>query len=157
MTLQLEQVTADAQDFIAALEAERLPTDDLAEGGRHFFRFKQNGTSVGFGGFEAIGDHVLLRSIVVLLHSRGQGIGGLITATLLQHAGELGAKNAYLLTNSAADFFATIGFNPIQRDAAPSEILTTRQASSLRPSTAALMMRPISKDQPDPATKETVQ
>lgn len=156
MTLQLEQVAADAQDFIAALEAEQLPTDDLAEGGRHFFRFTQNGISVGFGGFEGLGEHVLLRSIVVLPQARGQGIGRRITERLLQHATDLGAQGAYLLTTSASDFFEVIGFKLIPRDGAPSEILATRQASSLCPSTAALMMRPISNLQPDPAAKETV-
>lgn len=84
MTFQLERVAPDAPDFVAALEAEQLPTDDLAEGGRLFFRLTRDGTPIAFGGIEALGEHALLRSIVVLPQFRSQGMGVLITEQLLQ-------------------------------------------------------------------------
>ena len=42
-----------------------------------------------------------------------------------------------------APFFARAGFQPIERSAAPADILTTRQAASLCPSTAALLARSV--------------
>ncbi|MCV3243462.1 arsenic resistance N-acetyltransferase ArsN2 [Mesorhizobium sp. ZC-5] len=143
MSVDLEPVAPDAADFIAALEAEQLPTDDLTASDRSFFRFKRDGAIAGYGGIELYGRSMLVRSIVVLPQARGQGIGRLITKGLLEHAAAHGAMDAYLLTTSAADFFETVGFKRIQRDAAPPEILSTRQASSLCPSTAVLLMMPI--------------
>ncbi|SFU22491.1 arsenic resistance N-acetyltransferase ArsN2 [Mesorhizobium sp. YR577] len=161
MSLELESVAPDASDFLAALELEQLPTDDLTESGRLFFRFSQNGKLVGFGGIELCQGNILLRSIVVLPQARGQGIGRLITESLLEQATTFGAKDAYLLTTSAADFFEAIGFKQIQRDTVPPEILATKQASALCPSTAMFLTRPVS-NQPSllpqaSSTKEIVQ
>ena len=141
MSVRFEPVAADANDFIAALEAEQLPIDDLAEGGRLFFRFTQNGRTVGFGGIETCERNVFLRSIVVLPQARGKGIGRIIAESLLEHAAARGAKDAYLLTTSAAELFHAIGFRQIGRDDVPREILATKQASSLCPSTAAFLTR----------------
>ncbi|MEI5679512.1 MULTISPECIES: arsenic resistance N-acetyltransferase ArsN2 [unclassified Mesorhizobium] len=157
MSVNVEPIAPDAQDFVAALEAEQLPIDDLGENGRLFFRFTQNGMPVGFGGFEALGEHVLLRSIVVFPQFRGQGIGHLIVESLLEHAASLGAKNAYLLTTSAADFFEAIGFKQIGRDGVPPEILSTRQASSLCPSTATFLTRPVSNRAAIPQASSTTE
>ena len=144
MNIDLEPIAPEAPDLIAVLEAEQLPTDDLGESGRLFFRFKRDGIVVGFGGIELYGRTLLLRSIVVLPQARGQGIGRRITESLLEHAAVLGARDAYLLTTSAAGYFEANGFKQIQRDAVPPEILATRQASSLCPSTATFFTRPVS-------------
>lgn len=161
MSVDLEPVAPDARDFIDALDVEHLPTDDLTENGRLFFRFNRDGAVAGFGGLELHGRSALLRSIVVLPQARGQGLGRLIVDGLLEHAAAHGAMDAYLLTTSAADFFEAIGFKRTQRDIAPPEILATRQAASLCPSTAMLLMRPISAQpptiEPDSNLKETVQ
>lgn len=143
MNIQLEAIPPDLPDFVAALEAEGLPADDLAESGRSFFCFTQEGNTVGFGGFELSGEHALLRSIVVLPQARGRGTGRLATEILLRRAADLGAATAYLLTTSAVEFFETSGFHRIPREEAPAEIVATRQVSSLCPSTAVLMMRRI--------------
>jgi N-acetylglutamate synthase-like GNAT family acetyltransferase len=145
VSVDLEPVASDTPDFIAALEAEHLPVDDLAESGRLFFRFKRDGAAVGFGGIELCGTNILLRSIVVLPQARGQGIGRLITESLLERAIVLGTNNAYLLTTSATDFFEAMGFKQIQRDFVPAEVLATKQASSLCPSTATFLAHPVSK------------
>jgi N-acetylglutamate synthase-like GNAT family acetyltransferase len=86
MSVDLEPVASDNPDFIAALGAEQLPTDDLTESGRSFFRFKRDGAVAGFGDIELYGRSMLVRSIVVLPQACGQGIGRLITKRLLEHA-----------------------------------------------------------------------
>ena len=55
--------------------------------------------------------------------------------------GDAGANTAYLLTTDAVQFFERMGFRRIERSAAPADILSTRQAALLCPSTAALMAR----------------
>lgn len=144
MRLQVQQIASDDPDFVAALEAEQLPIDDLAEDGKRFFRFEENGALLGFGGLELTDGYALLRSIVVQPRSRGQGAGRRITEQLLQQASELGIAEAHLLTTSAASFFEAVGFQRIPRETAPPQILATRQASSLCPASTVLLMRRLS-------------
>ncbi|CCM75404.1 putative acetyltransferase [Rhizobium mesoamericanum STM3625] len=121
--------------------AAHLPTDDLAEDGRHFFRFSQGRETVGFGGLELYGASALLRSVVVISDKRGLGFGHAIALDLLAAAHENGADTVYLLTDSAAPFFHELGFRSIARNEAPAAILATRQAAALCPASAALMVR----------------
>lgn len=65
-------IAASAPELRAALDAAALPSDDLAEHGRTFFRFDDEGEMIGFGGIESCGDDVLLRSIVMLPEARGK-------------------------------------------------------------------------------------
>ena len=129
--------------FVEVLAAEHLPTDDLAEPGRAFFRIWRDGERLGFGGYELQGEDALLRSLVVVPGLRGQGLGRKVTEAVLRAAVEDGARRAWLLTTSAAPFFERMGFAPIARDDAPESIRSTRQAAQLCPSSAALMMRPL--------------
>lgn len=141
--LELVAVDGAAYDLRAALDAAQLPTDDLREPGRQFFRITRAGETVGFGGFERHDADILLRSIVVLPEHRGTGAGCAITSLLLKRAAVDGAQRAYLLTESAGPFFERAGFEVTDRSSAPALILATRQATSLCPSSAALLVRPI--------------
>lgn len=114
-----------------ALIAADLPIDDLADAGRRFFRFDDAGIVVGYGGFEPHGDFALIRSVVVLPSLRGTGTGRRITEALITGAGKQDAREAFLLTTTAADFFKQLGFEVIDREDAPSAILGTRQACSI--------------------------
>ncbi|AWC23692.1 acetyltransferase [Aminobacter sp. MSH1] len=155
MSLQVQQIAPHDPEFVAALAAEELPVDDLTEDGRLFFRFEKDKALIGFGGMELVGDYALLRSIVVPPPSRGQGSGKRITEQLLQKAEGLGIAEVYLLTTSAADFFEAAGFERIAREAAPQQILATRQASSLCPSSAALLFCRLSPSTSQPSTIST--
>lgn len=142
MALAANPIAADAPDLRAALEAAALPTADLADGGRTFFRFEDRGRPVGYGGYELYGEHALLRSVVVVPEMRGKGFGRAVTEAVLARAAAAGARQAYLLTTTAEPFFEHAGFEPIARTGAPAEILATRQATTIC-STAALLTRPI--------------
>ena len=139
--LGLEPMAGADPDFQAALLAEGLPTDDLGEGGRAFFRITDGAETVGYGGYELYGDHALLRSMVIDRERRGQGLGRRATDLLLEKAYAMGARDAYLLTLSAVPFFERLGFTRMDRAAAPTVILATRQAAGLCPSSAALLRR----------------
>jgi N-acetylglutamate synthase-like GNAT family acetyltransferase len=140
--METRSIPADAADLKAALEAASLPTGDLTEGGRRFFRCEDDGRVVGYGGYELYGEHALLRSVVVLPESRGRGYGRQVAEGVLEHARQAGARNAFLLTTSAEAFFEHAGFRRIERASAPASILATRQAATIC-STAALLTRPI--------------
>ena len=140
-TFSMDAIAPDTPELLEALTGAYLPIDDLMEGGRTFYRFSRDGETVGFGGLELHGDAALLRSIVVLPDNRGLGFGHVITSGLLDAAHRNGARSAYLLTESAAPFFQSLGFRSIARSEAPAAILATRQAASLCPASAALMMR----------------
>lgn len=60
--VELPEPTAD---LIAALESAGLPTDDLSEPGRCFYRFEDGEGLIGYGGLERVGPDALIRSIVV--------------------------------------------------------------------------------------------
>jgi N-acetylglutamate synthase-like GNAT family acetyltransferase len=144
-TLEARPVAADAPELRAALTDANLPTEDLLNGGRSFFRFEQGGEPVGYGGYELYGENALLRSVVVVPQMRGKGFGRAVAEALLARARAAGARHAYLLTTSAEDFFTHAGFARIERTEAPPAILATRQAASIC-TTAPLMSRPIARD-----------
>jgi arsenate reductase len=130
--------------LIATLQDAELPIDDLREPGRQFFAYATlSAQCVGYGGFERFDRHVLIRSLVTLPHAHHRGIGSGMLALLLRRAFDEGAREAWLLTTTAAPFFERAGFKRVERVAAPTAILSTRQAASLCPSTAALLTRSI--------------
>jgi len=124
-----------------ALRGCGLPADDLEAGGVILFALEEDGFIVGYGGLEIYGDDALIRSIVVLPAHRRRGVGRRIVARLLAEAARLGASRAYLLTTDARAYFEALGFAVVDRRDAPPAILTTRQASALRPAAAALMVK----------------
>ncbi|AEQ52775.1 arsenic resistance N-acetyltransferase ArsN2 [Pelagibacterium halotolerans] len=137
-------VAPDDADLSGALAAEGLPVDDLTEAGRTFFAFSAlDGATVGYGGLEPLGEHVLLRSMAVLPAFRGKGLGRNIVPLLLYRAYRQGAHTAWLLTDTAAPFFEKLGFEVVDRQAAPAAVLATKQAASLCPASAPLLSRSI--------------
>ncbi|MBP2448375.1 arsenic resistance N-acetyltransferase ArsN2 [Rhizobium leguminosarum] len=139
--LDQQPVSSADEDLRAALKATQLPTDDLDEDGRSFFRFTDQNATVGYGGLEHYGNCALLRSLVVLPQQRGHGYGEAITRQLLAQATRGGVQTVYLLTDSATAFFERLGFAKVDRATAPAAILQTRQATSLCPASAALLAK----------------
>ena len=134
----------DDPAFAELLAAEHLPTDDLAEPGRMVFAYRTlSGTLVGYAGYELYGADGLLRSLVVAPEARGKGIGTAIVGRLCRRAFDAGARRAWLMTTTAAEFFEKIGFKPVERNSAPEVILATRQAKDLCPASAVVLSRMI--------------
>jgi N-acetylglutamate synthase and related acetyltransferases len=137
-TIRLEQVAANDGDLKAALTDAHLPTDDIEDDGRTFFKvISAENRIVGFSGIERCGDNYLLRSVVVLPDHRGQCLGGAVVEQTL--AGLDRGGDIFLATTSAAPFFAGIGFSEVERDSVPAAVLATRQLSSICPSSATIM------------------
>jgi N-acetylglutamate synthase-like GNAT family acetyltransferase len=142
--LRLEAIPAGDRNFRRCLEEAKLETIDLAGAAKTYFRLAEGEEGRAYGGFEMRGSHALLRSIVVEGRGRGHGYGRTLVLGLIAEARKRGLADAYLLTDTAAPFFATLGFMPCARDAAPPEIAATRQFAELCPSSAKLMRRDLS-------------
>lgn len=139
----IDEEAPSSGDLAETLRAAGLPVDDLGEPGRRFFRFRdREGRLIGFIGWEAAGEAaVLLRSLVVVPEMRGQGWSRAMSGWAILQAAEAGMTDAYVLTTTIEPLAAKLGFCRIDRSQAPRLIRTSRQFSSLCPSTAILMHR----------------
>jgi amino-acid N-acetyltransferase len=79
---------------------------------------RAGGRVVGAVGLERYGAYGLLRSLVVAPVVRGQGLGRALTEGLTAAARRRGLRSLFLLTETAASFFASRGFRRIPRDEA---------------------------------------
>ena len=137
-------VAGPDEDLVALLSSAGLPTEDVHEAGRVFMRFVDPSDQVvGVGGYEPLGDAVLLRSIAVAPKRRGEGHGRHITEALMRLAADDGAKTAFALTTGPDTFLTTLGFERVDRTSAPTSVLETRQARGLCAASAMLWHREI--------------
>ena len=136
--IRLEPVPGSDQELKLALWASGLPTEDLEDAGRSFFRaVSSGGGTLGYAGIEACGDDVLLRSIVILPEHRGKALGRSLTRETLKAVNVSSA--VFLATTSAAPFFESLGFAVIDRADVPPAVLATRQLSGICPASATIM------------------
>ena len=122
------------------LDAASLPSADLADPGRLFFRIEAD-SLVGYGGLEGEGPDRLLRSIVILADRRGHGLGRALVAILERQARNLGVERLHLLTKTAAPFFRAIGYADADRGAAPPAVAASREFTALCPASAAYLVK----------------
>ncbi len=124
------------------LEAVELPTEDLTGELLEGFLVARAGHDVvGAAGIEHFDDVALLRSVVVREDMRGTGLGKRLVAAMEEGARQAGVRELYLLTTTAADFFAALGYQPVARDMAPAAIKGTRQFGELCPSSSVFMVK----------------
>ena len=141
MTFNAVPLSEPTSGLIAALEAAGMPTDDLHEPGRRFYRFENDAGLIGYGGLEQIDPDALIRSIIVIDDRRGSGFGSAILSWLETEAAGRKATGLYLLTTSATVFFQRHGYAVTPRSAAPPAIAASRQYSPLCPASAAFMFK----------------
>jgi amino-acid N-acetyltransferase len=134
---------SDLASVCNLLSAAALPTEDLTEESlRLFCVVRDQEEVVGAVGLERHGDCALLRSLVIAPGSRGRGLGMQLTEAAEARAQELGLSAVYLLTTTAAEFFASRGFRAVMRSEVPAGIRATTEFASLCPSTAVVMVKP---------------
>jgi amino-acid N-acetyltransferase len=135
--------SADLAGIRRLLRSENLPIEDITEESiKHFLVMREGDGLVGAVGIEPHGGVVLLRSLVVARDHRKRGAGMALADAAEALATTLGATAIYLLTTTAADFFATRGFRIVAREQVPAEIKGTSEFASLCPSTATVMVKP---------------
>jgi amino-acid N-acetyltransferase len=137
---------ASVADFDAVyrlLSDGGLPVADLEHHIESFTLAKCQATVVGTAGLEIYGELALLRSLCVARSHRSRGIGEALIAVASRGASARGVRALYLLTTSAASYFAALGFLPVERQHVPSPIRGTTQFSSLCPTSAVCMHKSI--------------
>jgi amino-acid N-acetyltransferase len=124
------------------LAEAKLPYNDVTAGHlEHFFGCGAGDAPQGVVGLEIHGSDALLRSLAVEPAARSRGCAKALVARAERHARERGVHHVYLLTDTAADFFARLGYNRIERDRAPDAIRTTSEFSTLCPVSSVLMSK----------------
>lgn len=122
-----------------------LPHQDLTEEHlKHFIVLAQSGRVFGSVGLEIFGNVALLRSLSVDVMLRGDGLGKRLLDEIQTYACGRGIERLYLLTNSAASFFAYHGFQPVDRSKLPMSIKSTPQFGDLCPASSTCMFKALS-------------
>ena len=138
----LRRIRPDEYEKIrAALVAEGLPTDDLCSATNRLYAFEEDGEVLGYAGLERHGAAALLRSVVVPPERRRSGYGRRLVEAVLAEAAARGHREVYLLTTTATAFFERLGFERIERSAAPAELLASAEFARLCPASAICLRR----------------
>jgi N-acetylglutamate synthase-like GNAT family acetyltransferase len=130
-------------ELAAELAEAGLPTGDLTEPDRRFFRFEDDGGIIGYGGIEGNGPDRLLRSLIVKPERRGAGLGAAVLGTIERVATDEGVAALYLLTTTAEPFFRRHGYETAERSTAPDTVAGSAEFRTLCPASAALLFKRI--------------
>ncbi len=123
--------------------ADLSPEDITPEMLEHFRVAHLDKALVGCAGLEVMGEAGLLRSVAVDEAHRGLGLGKALVEAMEAHAQEAGVRELYLLTTTAEDFFAGLGYRKISREEAAAAIAGTTQFSELCPASSCFMLKAI--------------
>lgn len=133
---------ADLGDVQRLLREAALPADDLdARALEYFFVAQSHDGIVGAVGLVPAGTDALLRSLVVAPAARGAGLGQDLCGMAEAHARENGVRQLWLLTTTAAEFFAARAYERAAREAAPAAIREHAEFAALCPASAICMTR----------------
>ena len=119
-----------------------LPSDDISASHLdNFFFLKDSGQIVGSVGLEICGEFGLLRSLALSESLRRQGIGTQLVEHIEEYARSQNIRSIYLLTTTADQFFARIGYQTIARENAPEPVQETTEFQSICPASAICMYK----------------
>ena len=126
---------------LTLLRESGLPVADVRSRPEAFHVAFDGDDPVGVGGIEVHGGTGLLRSVAVEREVRGEGVGAAICDALERRAAEDGVETLYLLTTTAAGFFAGWGYVETDRRAVPTAIRGTTEFRELCPDSATCMCK----------------
>jgi amino-acid N-acetyltransferase len=132
---------ADAPGIAAFLSAAGLPTADLATSAPLLWIAGSGTAVVGVAGVEVHGASALLRSLAVAFGSRGHGLGARLVDRAEREAARAGVTELVLLTETAADFFAGLGYRGVPRESVPEAIRASAEFRALCPAAAVCMRK----------------
>lgn len=138
-----EAADRDLLHIVRLLEHYALPTADLATSRPAFVVACDGAAVIGAGGLEVFGATGLLRSVVVDDSRRGAGLGRALVESIERTAERRGVTELVLLTETAHDFFANLGYADIARDAAPRAVRESAEFKALCPQSARCMSKRI--------------
>jgi N-acetylglutamate synthase-like GNAT family acetyltransferase/2-polyprenyl-3-methyl-5-hydroxy-6-metoxy-1,4-benzoquinol methylase len=142
VTAELDDAApADLEPVVALLTEAGLPTAGVAEHFADFAVARADGRVIGAIGLERYGAAGLLRSLVVARALRGQGYGRALTERLVETARRRGVRSLFLLTETAAPFFAAAGFRRVPREEAAPAVGASIEFTTVCCHSAACMRR----------------
>ena len=149
--VRLRPVRPDDRAYVERLlESSGLPTADLDAARPSLFvcvgesARRESERRIGVAGLEVNGNAGLLRSVAVEQSARGRGCGNSICEKLLGRARNRDLDAVYLLTTTAAGFFADLGFETVERENVPEAIRSTAEFSDICPTSATCMKKTLS-------------
>ena len=142
--VQIRQAKAeDADALLRLLRQAALPTEGLIEALPHALVCIEGGAVLGGAALEIWPPYGLLRSVVVAPEAQGRGLARRLVQAMTNLAAENALSDVFLLTTTAAGYFARLGFAAVERTHVPSQIQQTSEFSTLCPSSAVVMVRAI--------------
>ena len=132
---------ADVEELLAAAALTREGLAACAQGGQLLVARADDGCLTGCVALELFGSGALLRSLAVTAGARGHGLGSALLTRAVERARVAGAREAWLLTETAGPFFAAQGWQPADRAAAPPGIAGSVEFLSACPSSVPAMRR----------------
>jgi amino-acid N-acetyltransferase len=139
--LRIEAINLD-DEVAALLAAAQLPVSDLhSSHNLNLLGMYDGGRLVGVVGIEVYGEVGLLRSLAVESAHRNAGLGMRLVADAEAWAARHGVETLYLLTTTAAGFFAGLGYVTVPRSNAPAAIAATAQFAGLCPASSTFMCK----------------
>jgi N-acetylglutamate synthase-like GNAT family acetyltransferase len=132
---------ADVEELLAAAALTREGLAACAQGGQLLVARADDGCLMGCVALELFGSRALLRSMAVTAGARGHGLGTALLTRAVERARVAGAREAWLLTETAGPFFAARGWQPADRAAAPRGIAGSVEFLSACPSSVPAMRR----------------
>jgi|GEM_PF-436422 len=132
----------DLEEVRRLLKSCSLPDDGIEnQWPEAYVVVKEQDHVVACAGLEEYGDQGLLRSLAVAAHLRGIGLGARLLQERLAAAEDSGISRVFLLTTTAADFFASHGFHLADRSSASAALRSSPEFTDACPATAACLVR----------------
>lgn len=141
--VEIRPARAEDLDAVRRLVAAAgLPVEELEQQFPGAYVVVDQGESViGSAGLELHADAGLLRSVAVSHARRGDGIGRALIENRLAMARSRRIHRVYLLTTTAPDFFASLGFERVARETAPDALQRSSEFASVCPASAICMLK----------------
>jgi amino-acid N-acetyltransferase len=128
-------------EIISLLHSQQLPVEDLPASLTNFLVATDGDLLIGVIGLEIFGGYGLLRSAAVHPEYRNRQVASGLLQLLECRAAASGIQEIYLLTETAAAYFARKGFNAIPRNQVPDAIKASSEFSYACPASATVMVK----------------
>jgi amino-acid N-acetyltransferase len=138
----IERATADDLPAVEALLGTvGLPLDEIAGAFDSGVVARDGGRVVGCAAVELYGPAALVRSVAVDPDARGAGLGTALVVAVEALARDAGAREAYLLTETAEGWFPRFGYERVPRAEAEPAIGCSVEFTSACTATCATFRR----------------
>lgn len=140
MSLTIDRIHhAELPDLLALLKRSGLPRDGVHDHLATALVARDQDEVVGCAALELYATSALLRSVAVDGRFQRQGMGRQLVQAALDLARQSGVERVYLLTETAPDFFAHLGFEPVERAMVPPAVRQSVEFTSACPASAQVM------------------